>query len=262
MAAPAAHSSSRSIALQRVSGDLWKVLAVIAILAILLLRTDLAYSHSKSTAARDTESTAIRGRSRVLSGSAGDSEPLVVEDTAHAQTAQTAALNCPAQRSSFSRAVQEGSKGLKDAPPVSSDECAAALHLPKLALLFLTVGSLPHDKLWSDWFASAKGKPLPAPCLRLCGILQAEICLRPHEAAMQTTLWSCMHLQYQTHAKEHESPCKAGQGCLPQLRHVIQWSAGNLNRRQAVLMDCAFLIAYRPPWHVLDLSCLASTMSQ
>ncbi|KAK9815960.1 hypothetical protein WJX74_007174 [Apatococcus lobatus] len=154
MAAPSAPRSSRSTALQRVSRDLWKVLAVIAVLAILLLRTDLAYSHSKPTPAEDSESTAIRGRSRVLSGSAGESEPAVVEYTAQAQTAE---LRCPAQRQSFSQSVQEGSKGLKDAPPVSPDECAAALHLPKLALLFLTVGSLPHDKLWSDWFASAKG---------------------------------------------------------------------------------------------------------
>ena len=194
MVLPSAPSNSRSTALQRVSGDFWKVLAAIAILATLLLRTDLAYSHSRSTTAEDPDSTAIRGRSRVLSGSAGDSEPAIVEDIAFPQTPHTVDLNCPAKRSSFSQSVQEGSKGLKDAPPVSTDACAAALHLPKLALLFLTVGSLPHDKLWSDWFSSAKGKTFTAPssnfdshkpspaCIPLCGSC-SSLCILMHACA-------------------------------------------------------------------------------
>ena len=34
----------------------------------------------------------------------------------------------------------------------SSDHCALALHSPKVALLFLTRGELPHEKLWRRWF--------------------------------------------------------------------------------------------------------------
>ncbi len=165
-----APGSTRAIALQRVSRDLWKVLAVVSILAILLLRTDLAYSYSKPLT--DSEVVpAVRRGSRVLSGSSGDSEPAVVGTVEFLAQAE---LQCPTHRSSFSKIVQEASADLKDAPPVSSDDCAAALHLPKLALLFLTVGTMPHDKLWSDWFAAAKGK-----CCTLClrSMLNLTMCL-------------------------------------------------------------------------------------
>lgn len=32
------------------------------------------------------------------------------------------------------------------------DHCAHALHAPKVALLFLTTGPLPHEELWRRWF--------------------------------------------------------------------------------------------------------------
>ena len=34
----------------------------------------------------------------------------------------------------------------------SSDHCAMALHAPKVALLFLMRGNVPHEKLWHRWF--------------------------------------------------------------------------------------------------------------
>ncbi|KAK9808849.1 hypothetical protein WJX72_005003 [[Myrmecia] bisecta] len=39
----------------------------------------------------------------------------------------------------------------------SSDRCAAALRMPKVALMFLTRGDMPHERLWSDWFAGGAG---------------------------------------------------------------------------------------------------------
>ncbi len=156
-----AAGSSRATALRRVSGDLWKVLVVIGILSILLLRTDFAWSYSKPSVDEEQPSLVRRG-SRVLSGS--DSETVVDSgDVSFGQLRQTVELECPAHWSSFSKTIQEASAGLKDAPPVSSDDCAAALHLPKLALLFLTVGEMPHERLWSDWFASVKGKSFFRP---------------------------------------------------------------------------------------------------
>ena len=34
----------------------------------------------------------------------------------------------------------------------SSDHCAMALRMPKVALLFLVRGELPHKELWRRWF--------------------------------------------------------------------------------------------------------------
>ena len=31
--------------------------------------------------------------------------------------------------------------------------------MPKVALLFLTRGALPHEALWAAWFQQAKGTP-------------------------------------------------------------------------------------------------------
>ena len=33
-----------------------------------------------------------------------------------------------------------------------ADRCAHALHYPKVALLFLTMGEMPHEPLWRLWF--------------------------------------------------------------------------------------------------------------
>lgn len=45
--------------------------------------------------------------------------------------------------------------------PSSPDECADALQLPKVALMFLTMGHLHHEDTWRMWFRSAAGV-LPA----------------------------------------------------------------------------------------------------
>jgi hypothetical protein len=48
--------------------------------------------------------------------------------------------------------------------PTSSDECADALHIPKVALMFLTKGILLHERTWELWFKSAEGV-LPAQAI-------------------------------------------------------------------------------------------------
>lgn len=37
------------------------------------------------------------------------------------------------------------------------DECGALLQMPKVALMFLTRGPMPHEELWNRWLASAAG---------------------------------------------------------------------------------------------------------
>ena len=37
------------------------------------------------------------------------------------------------------------------------DHCGAMLHMPKVALMFLTRGPMPHEELWNRWLASAAG---------------------------------------------------------------------------------------------------------
>ncbi len=37
------------------------------------------------------------------------------------------------------------------------DQCGAMLQMPKVALMFLTRGPMPHEELWNRWLASAAG---------------------------------------------------------------------------------------------------------
>ena len=37
------------------------------------------------------------------------------------------------------------------------DQCGALLQMPKVALMFLTRGPMPHEELWNRWLASAAG---------------------------------------------------------------------------------------------------------
>ena len=48
--------------------------------------------------------------------------------------------------------------GGADALQFSDDQCAAALRMPKVALMFLTTGDMPHGKLWREWFESIAGE--------------------------------------------------------------------------------------------------------
>lgn len=36
--------------------------------------------------------------------------------------------------------------------------CAQLLGFPRVALMFLTRGDMPHEQLWSDWFGDAAGQ--------------------------------------------------------------------------------------------------------
>ena len=35
------------------------------------------------------------------------------------------------------------------------DRCGALLQMPKVALLFLVQGPVPHERLWTEWFLSS-----------------------------------------------------------------------------------------------------------
>jgi len=61
-------------------------------------------------------------------------------------------------------------------PPVevmrkSTDECADVFNVPKVALLFLTKGNLPHDSTWRLWLKSAEGVvPVQALSHGMCAL--------------------------------------------------------------------------------------------
>jgi hypothetical protein len=42
------------------------------------------------------------------------------------------------------------------------EACGGALRIPKVALLFLTRGDMPHERVWRTWLESAAGKQLPS----------------------------------------------------------------------------------------------------
>lgn len=55
-------------------------------------------------------------------------------------------------------------------PAASDGSCDAALNHPKVALMFLTRGALPHEALWARWLDAAAGLlPLPCVAAAACG---------------------------------------------------------------------------------------------
>ena len=69
----------------------------------------------------------------------------------------TSLRQSPAQAELTTRMAAGGA----DALQFSDDQCAAALRMPKVALMFLTTGDMPHGKLWREWFESIAGE---GPC--------------------------------------------------------------------------------------------------
>lgn len=49
---------------------------------------------------------------------------------------------------------------------VNTSSCGRALAHPKVALMFLSTGDMPHEELWRTWLASAQGllPPTRSPC--------------------------------------------------------------------------------------------------
>ena len=41
--------------------------------------------------------------------------------------------------------------------PQSADACAQLVGLPRVALMFLSRGDMPHEALWAQWFGDAEG---------------------------------------------------------------------------------------------------------
>ena len=41
---------------------------------------------------------------------------------------------------------------------LKEDECGRVTGMPKVALLFLTRGPMPHEQLWYNWFEQAAGE--------------------------------------------------------------------------------------------------------
>lgn len=69
----------------------------------------------------------------------------------------TSLRQSPAQAELTTRMAAGGA----DALQFSDDQCAAALRMPKVALMFLTTGDMPHGKLWREWFESIAGEGPP-----------------------------------------------------------------------------------------------------
>ena len=65
----------------------------------------------------------------------------------------TSLRQSPAQAELTARMASGGA----DALQFSDDQCAAALRMPKVALMFLTTGDMPHGKLWREWFEIIAG---------------------------------------------------------------------------------------------------------
>ncbi|KAL4426017.1 hypothetical protein ABPG75_010033 [Micractinium tetrahymenae] len=70
----------------------------------------------------------------------------------------------------------------------SKDECAQALHLPRVALLFLTMGDLYHHETWARWFQAVRDQ-LPVHQLRAAACPAAPApAAEPAAAASQRQL--------------------------------------------------------------------------
>jgi hypothetical protein len=61
-----------------------------------------------------------------------------------------------------------GTKRRRPPPAAPQARCAAATGVPKVALLLLTRGALPHEAAWALWFEAAGGE-VPLSALRAGG---------------------------------------------------------------------------------------------
>lgn len=92
----------------------------------------------------------------------------------------TAALRWPAAAAPDASGAARPFHALRPAEVAgaSPDACAQALALPRVALLFLTQGPMPHSPTWRLWFEVAAGL-LPAPALREACRPKAALALAP-----------------------------------------------------------------------------------
>ena len=85
--------------------------------------------------------------------------------------AAAAAVSAQAQAAAMAAAAGGGSSSSHAPPPTKS--CSELLNAPKVALMFLTRGEMPHEPAWAAWLQSARGLvPLPvaaAPGFGGCG---------------------------------------------------------------------------------------------
>ena len=141
----------------------------------------------------------------------------------------------------------------------SSDHCAMALRAPKVALLFLVRGELPHKELWRRWFEELgslafrgcmagetdqfmecaherRADPIPQQHLfsvRTCAISRQQVACRAQHTAVlcaeREALFSCLA------DKRHRA-------CLCNLRAVcapLPWSASKeLTEKKRVCALC------------------------
>ena len=97
-----------------------------------------------------------------------------------AQTALLAALWCvlAATQAASASSCLRGQHHLRTVP--AADQCAYATHTPRVALLFLVRGDMPHERLWERWFSSVdstvyagcvpRGSAMPAVCASRAGV--------------------------------------------------------------------------------------------
>ena len=64
---------------------------------------------------------------------------------------------CPGLPHCVQRGKPGGAPALDEQLASAPDHCGAALRMPRVAMLFLTRGPMPHEALWTAWLAGARG---------------------------------------------------------------------------------------------------------
>ena len=125
--------------------------------------------HRKGAAFSSADPSSFRdrgGAESMLPGMGG-----IRSDEADAAAAAVSAQAAQAARARAKAAAAAGSSS--HAAPKSTKSCSELLNAPKVALMFLTRGEMPHEPAWAAWLQSARGLvPLPvaaAPGFGGCG---------------------------------------------------------------------------------------------
>jgi hypothetical protein len=74
-------------------------------------------------------------------------------------------------------------------------DCAAALGIPKVALLFLATHDLPHREIWRKWLLAAKGK---VPVQQMINTLHNEVDTGSAEQRLKRALQVCDKIPFNT----------------------------------------------------------------
>ena len=119
--------------------------------------------------------------------------------TAHAQSSRAGFCSgspdwktsdrCPSLPSCAQIGESGGATAVEEQLASAPDRCGIALRMPRVAMLFLTRGPMPHEALWTAWLAGARGH-IQAECAA-AAVCSAE---DPGELRAPTALFSSRRL--------------------------------------------------------------------